>query len=207
MASLPNSTPPPAGGSPLDSTLTDNTQLSLSTRVACKKIQRTTAHSHGGTHHPDCPHQSVETEREGQNRRPAPRSLERKRRRRHRWLATRGEAPSPEAPPPPPVFACSVAPRVSLAKEIWFLQIHHLPRGEYHNSWSSHIVHLRHLSRSDQVYDASSEDQPCSSSADHLPGLRMFSRSRRWKIMICAWGCSQGTSRLFPGVTRMICNL
>ncbi|BAH92911.1 Os05g0116500, partial [Oryza sativa Japonica Group] len=65
-----------------------------------------------------------------------------KRRRRHRWLATRGEAPSPEAPPPPPVFACSVAPRVSLAKEIWFLQIHHLPRGEYHNSWSSHIVHL-----------------------------------------------------------------
>lgn len=101
MASLPNSTPPPAGGSPLDSTLTDNTQLSLSTRVACKKIQRTTAHSHGGTHHPDCPHQSVETEREGQNRRPAPRSLERKRRRRHRWLATRGEAPSPEAPPPP----------------------------------------------------------------------------------------------------------
>ncbi|BAS91976.1 Os05g0116500, partial [Oryza sativa Japonica Group] len=65
----------------------------------------------------------------------------------------------------------------------------------------------RHLSRSDQVYDASSEDQPCSSSADHLPGLRMFSRSRRWKIMICAWGCSQGTSRLFPGVTRMICNL
>lgn len=113
MASLPNSTPPPAGGSPLDSTLTDNTQLSLSTRVACKKIQRTTAHSHGGTHHPDCPHQSVETEREGQNRRPAPRSLERKRRRRHRWLATRGEAPSPEAPPPP-VFACSVAPRCEL---------------------------------------------------------------------------------------------
>lgn len=113
MASLPNSTPPPAGGSPLDSTLTDNTQLSLSTRVACKKSSAPPPILMGGPTTPTAPTSQWRQREKGRTE-----GLRREASGGKGGGATGGSRPAARhrrpKPPPPPVFACSVAPRCEL---------------------------------------------------------------------------------------------
>lgn len=127
MASLPNSTPPPAGGSPLDSTLTDNTQSSLSTRVACKKSSAPPPILMGGPTTPTAPTSQWRQREKGRTE-----GLRREASRGKGGGATGGSRPAARhrrpKPPPPPLSSPAPSRRGASCSLVlglaWVLVIH-----------------------------------------------------------------------------------